>query len=242
MRDTPPSDAPILRKYRTRVFLLLLFAFLLVALLSTTLRTVNTLDRLAVVEAERDRWQRPRDVLQALGADEGKAVADLGCGSGYFALKLSERVGPGGRVLAVDVRWQPLLILRLRALLRGEHNLTLIWGQPDDPHLPTKGLDALLIANTYHELTDRRAILAHLFQALRVSGRLVVVDPAPEPAPEGQGEAHRHEDVAVAEDELRQAGFEIVSRDDRFAQGPTGPWWLIVASRPGEMRAPRAGN
>ena len=51
----------------------------------------------------RDAWQRPADVLDALGAGPGKRVADIGSGSGYFTARLAQRVGPGGKVYAVDV-------------------------------------------------------------------------------------------------------------------------------------------
>ena len=84
---------------------------------------------MGAVEAERDSWQRPADVLQALELRKGAVVADLGSGVGYFALKLAERVGRGGRVLAVDVRRFPLVFLRVRALLRGLRNLEAVRGR-----------------------------------------------------------------------------------------------------------------
>jgi len=120
---------------------------------------------------------------------------DLGCGAGYFALKLSWLVGPQGRVLAEDIRGLPLLFLRLRALLLNQHNVTIVRGEPDDPHLPAEGVDATLVANTYHELTDTGPILDHVFRALRPGGRLVVVDPSPEDASERA--AHHHETAAA---------------------------------------------
>jgi len=88
-------------------------------------------------------------------------------------------VGPQGRVLAEDIRGLPLLFLRLRALLLNQHNVTIVRGEPDDPHLPAEGVDAILVANTCHELTDTGPILDHVFRALRPGGRLVVVDPSP---------------------------------------------------------------
>ena len=206
------------------------------ALLGAAGWTSEAIRRVGIVEAERDRWQRPADVIDGLDLGEGSIVADLGSGVGYFALKLSDRVGRRGRVLAVDVRRFPLLFLRTRALLSGRRNLETIHGEPDDPHLPAGGSDAVLVANTYHELTHPEAMLRRLFEALRSGGRLVVVDPGPDTLdgePAAGPEAHHHESPASAEALLRTVGFEILRRQDAFVEGTDhGRWWLIVARRP----------
>ena len=237
-----PVPEEVIGRYRLAVGVLLVFAFLLAALLGTGYRTLNTLNRLAVVEAERDLWQRPAEVLRAMGVAEGADVAEVGSGSGYFALKMSQRVGRLGSVRAVDVRWESLLVLRLRALLRSEGNLQVIHGREDDPLLPPGSLDALLIANTYHELAFPRAILRGALRALRPQGRLVVVDPWPDARDDsagGEAHHHHHESAASAEREIRDLGYRIVLRDDRFALGPAGQaWWLIVAVRPDGPAAP----
>jgi SAM-dependent methyltransferase len=95
-------------------------------------------------------------------------------------------------------------------------------------------MDAVLVANTYHELTEPEAVLLHVWRALRPGGRLVVVDPAP-----GSGsmesadtEAHHYEPPDHAEERLRRTGFAITSRQDRFIDRPGGGWWLIVAKKP----------
>ena len=201
--------------------------------LSMIARTINTLRALDVVEAERDRWQRPEDVLQALDLHEGQVAVDLGSGSGYFALRLSAAVGREGQVLAVDIRRVPLLFLRIRAVLRGRHNVRAVLGGLDDPHLPPSAVDAVLVADTYHELTDRAAILDHAFRALRPGGRLVIVDPTPGAGAEDGPETatHHYERPATAETELRGAGFAILARDDRFIDSSRHRWWMIVARR-----------
>jgi ubiquinone/menaquinone biosynthesis C-methylase UbiE len=205
-------------------------AVLAVVASSTAYRGINTIRRLEVVEAERDQWQRADEVVRALDVGAGAVVVDLGCGAGYFALKLSRLVGPQGRVLAVDVRRLPLLFLRARALLQYRHNVTVVRGDTEDPHLPAVTVDAVLIANTYHELSDPRAILDRSFRALRGGGRLVIVDPGPEGSHES---ADHHETPEAAEARLRQSGFEIDRRNDRFIdRGSDGTWWLIVARKP----------
>ncbi len=167
----------------------------------------------------------------------GDVVVDLGCGSGYFALKLSSRVGKSGRVLAEDIRTLPLVFLWFRKLLKNDRNIELVRGDPTDPHLPIKRVNAVLIANTYHEFTDANSILNHIFPSLVSGGRLVVVDREPRPAGASSNEAARdpHEVApAQVENELRNANFEIVSRLDRFIENDPFDenWWLIAARKP----------
>ena len=88
-------------------------------------------------------------------------VVDLGCGSGYFTLKLSSPVGDSGRVIAEDIRRLPLMFLWLRTV-RDENTMSDRRRRSNDPHLPD-GVNAVLIANTYHEFTDPRPILAHVY-------------------------------------------------------------------------------
>jgi predicted methyltransferase len=229
----PTPEAGLSRRNRARIVMFLAGVVLALFSLSTVARTVNTLRQLDLVEAERDRWQRPDDVLRALDLREGNVAADLGSGARYFALKLGAAVGREGRVLAVDVRRTPLRFLKMRALRRGQRQVSAVLGATDDPRLPASAVDAVLVADTYHELTARTAVLGHVFQALRPGGRLVVVDPAPGAGAEDGLETatHRYEQPATAEKELRGAGFAIRDRDDRFTDSSRHRWWLIVARR-----------
>ena len=96
-------------------------------------------------------------------------------------------------------------------------------------------VDAVLISNTYHEFTDSRPILAHIYQSLVPGGRLVVVDRAPKQDAVRASEATEHEiSVERVEGELRQARFEILNRQDHFIEADPDheTWWLIVARKP----------
>ena len=223
-------------KHRVRVVLFLVGAILLALSLNTAYGFLNTLDRLKVVEAERDRWQRPSDVLRALDLRRGNAVVDLGSGAGYFALKLAPIVGSPGKVTAVDVRKVSLLFLRVRAFLRNEHNIEVIFGDQDDPHLPAGNADSVLICNTYHEFRNPRLMLDHTFEALHPGGRVVIVDREPQAVNGEQNERSvgDHEiSAASVETELRRRGFEILSVEEFFIDGPgDDQWWLMVARKP----------
>jgi predicted methyltransferase len=187
---------------------------------------ITTLDRLALIEMERDEWQRAPEIIRQLMLHDGSRVADVGCGAGYFALKLSAAVGPEGRVVAVDILRLPLAFLWIRAKQRSFDNLTVIHSEPDDPAIPP--VDAVLLANTYHELTNPRAVLTRLRVSLAAGGRLVIPDRGVEST-----QAEHSADPAIVEAELRRDGFEIVSQEDHFLDQPLqGPWWMIVARKP----------
>jgi predicted methyltransferase len=220
--------------YRVKLLFFALAALATLFIFNVAYSALETISRLNAVEAERDHWQRPSDIMQALDLKPGQVVVDLGCGSGYCTLKLSSLVGDSDSVIAEDIRRLPLIFLWARALSRREYNVKVVMGDPTDPHLPTQ-VDAVLILNTYHEFTDSHPILLHVYQSLAPGGRLVVVDREPKPASNAISEAAEHEISAEqVEGELRQVNFEIVSRQDHFIEHDSygENWWLIVARKP----------
>jgi predicted methyltransferase len=214
--------------YRLRIVAFVLSSVLILVGANVSFQAVNTLNQLDAIERERDQWQHPSEIIQLLDLKEGSVVADLGCGSGYFALKLSPLVGERGRVLAIDLRQLSLWFLWMRTIRRNEHNVSIIGATPDNPHLGPK-VDAVLLVNTYHELTKARAVLDRAFQSLVSGGRLVVADRSPQ-----EGGTDIHEIAAkVVQEQLIQAGFEVVSRQDNLLEQPgEGAWWIIVARKP----------
>ena len=187
----------------------------------------GTLQELNRVESERDTWQRPAGILRALDVHEGNVVADLGSGAGYFTLKLSPMVGGSGKVLAVDIRKLSLTFLWIRAALRAPHNVHIIAGDPDDPRLPAQAVDAVLIANTYHEFVHPLVMLHRVSQCLRSGGRLVIVDR------DHSGAIAHQIPIQTVEHDLRSKGFEIIRSDETFIDRPGDDrWWLLVARKP----------
>ena len=222
------SDARVLNGHHGRLVLFLLSALVVFATMYVLYSAIDTLRQLEVIESERDQWQRPAEVLQALDLRPGNVVVDLGSGAGYFALKLSPIVGKQGQVFGVDIRKLSLSFLWIRALLSHKRNIRVVLSDEDNPRLPAGTVDAVLIANTFHELRDSKRILDHVSRSLRVGGRLVVVDRGPR-----QNGSPAHEvDRPVVEAELQQAGFEIVSSQDHFIDRPgDDPWWLTAARK-----------
>lgn len=221
-----------------RIWITLVCAFVGVPGAYVTYEAASTLAVLTRVEHERDQWQRPSEVLGLLRLNEGSTAVDFGCGAGYFALKLSPIVGSTGTVLATDIRRESLAFLWIRAALGRYRNLQVIHGEPDDPRLPPVLVDAILISNTFHELTAPARMLATLSRSLKSGGRLVILDRGPRASVDGTPAtpaiASHGISPASVEHYLGSAGFTVVSRDDRFIEGPgeDDRWWVIVALRP----------
>jgi len=205
-------------------------------LLFVVQQAVATLTILTDVERERDGWQRPQEILQQLDVHPGNVVVDLGSGAGYFTLKLAPMVGRDGRVLAVDLRRQSLAFLWMRARLRSYRNIRIIQNEVDDPELPPGPVDAVLIANTYHELAEPEPILRALRASMRAGARLVVVDRAPGDSGQSREEAAGHHEISAraAASDIKRQGFEEIWREERFIdRSPDGEaWWLVVFRKP----------
>jgi predicted methyltransferase len=132
---------------------------------------------LGLLEApDRDQWQRPDQIMDALGVAEASVVADLGAGSGWFTVRLARRVGPNGLVYAQDVQPEMLAAISRRVQREGMRNVRPVLGRGSDPRLPRRALDAILMVGVVHEIEDRVALFRELRTALKPPGRLGIVD------------------------------------------------------------------
>ena len=126
----------------------------------------------------RKRWQRPRQVLEALDLQPGDRVADLGSGGGYFTLKLARAVGPDGRVYAVDTDGDMLPLVAQRARDSGLDNVVTVAARTGDPDLP-EPVDLVLVVDAFHHLPDHEAYLRTLAGHVRPAGRVAVIEALP---------------------------------------------------------------
>jgi ubiquinone/menaquinone biosynthesis C-methylase UbiE len=124
---------------------------------------------------DRDEWQQPDRVMDALGIADGSLVADLGAGGGWFTTRLAFRVGPNGVVYAEDIQREMIESIRRRVDREGLRNVRTILGSPDDPNLPA-GLQAVLIVDSYTQFQDPVSLLRNTGKALAPNGRLGIVD------------------------------------------------------------------
>jgi ubiquinone/menaquinone biosynthesis C-methylase UbiE len=159
---------------------------------------------------DRAAWQKPDQVLDALALAPGQTVCDIGAGPGYFSLRASKRVGPTGRVFAVDVDPRILDALRARIEKSGARNVTPVLALAADPLLPPRSCDLVLIVDAYHHFPDRPKYLARLAALLRPGGRLANVDWHKQSTAFGPPLEHRiaREDFLA---DAAKAGLRVVS-------------------------------
>jgi ubiquinone/menaquinone biosynthesis C-methylase UbiE len=177
-------------------------------------------------EPARAAWQKPDEVVKALGVRAGQTVCDIGAGPGYFTLRLARVVGPRGRVYAVDVDPRILAALRDRVEKANAVNVTPILGLGGDPLLPPGACDLILVVDTYHHFPDRPAYLRHLVGLLARGGRLANIDFQMRQTPVGPPLEHR----VSREEFLRDAtaaGLELVA-EPKFLENQ---YFLILSPR-----------
>lgn len=127
-------------------------------------------------EEARDRLNEAPRVMDKAGIAKGMTVADIGAGEGYYTTRLSQRVGPEGRVLAEDIVPGVRDALAERISRERIANVSVRLGVPDDPRLPPASFDRILMVHMYHEIASPYAFLWAMRPALRPGGRVVVVD------------------------------------------------------------------
>lgn len=116
------------------------------------------------------------EFLRSLGVGEGKAVADLGCGPGFFTLPLAELVGKTGKVFAVDVQQEMVDDLRARLAQQNITNVAVRRSTELDPAIPQRSVDLALLAFVLHEIDQRSSFLLAAKRLLREDGRIAVLE------------------------------------------------------------------
>lgn len=155
----------------------------------------------------RDAWQKPHEVIQALKLAPDAVVADIGAGTGYFAVRLAHMT-PQGRVYAVDTEPDMVKYLGERAQKSGVKNLVPVLGAPADPKLPGK-VDLVLMVDVYHHIDQRVAYFRNLAGSLKPGGAVAIVDFTKE-SPVGPPPGAR---IAASEvkAEMKAAGYALAT-------------------------------
>jgi predicted methyltransferase len=161
---------------------------------------------------DRDAWQKPERIMDALGIADGSTVADLGAGGGWFTIRLARRVGPNGLVYAEDIQVEMLEATRRRVAREGRRNVEPILGTPDDPRLPEGKLDAVLIVDAYHEMEYPVALLRNVRRTLKPAGRVGIVDYKKDGGGPGPPLEDRVDPEAVLRD-ATAAGLRLLRRE-----------------------------
>lgn len=176
-------------------------------------------------DPDRQRWLPADAVVHRLGLRPGMAIADVGAGTGYFALPLARSVAPDGQVFAVDV--QPEMLEHLRARLQPGLPVALVEGEATRTTLKDESVDLVLLANVWHEVEHRTEALAEFARILRPGGRVAILDWRTDvEQPPGPPLAHRISGSDVRST-LRASGWKVGAPE---AVGLFS--YLVVAARP----------
>ncbi|HET9553804.1 MAG TPA: methyltransferase domain-containing protein [Anaeromyxobacteraceae bacterium] len=162
---------------------------------------------------ERAEWQKPDEVVAALGLAEGSVAADVGAGPGYFTLRLARAVGPAGKVYGVDVEPRMTQLLEERARAAGLANVVPVLA-PEGDGLPPERCDLILLVNAFHHFHDGAGYLRRLGGALAPGGRVALVEFHEGDLPVGPPPEHRVTRATI-DAAVRAAGLRVVA-EHRF--------------------------
>lgn len=170
-------------------------------------------------DPKRDERLRPNRIMDILGIKEGSSVADIGAGSGWFTVRAARRVGNSGVIYAEDINRDYLDYIEKRAKRESFANIRTILGKEDNPLLPEKSVDAVLLLKTYHEVAQPIRLLKRTREAMRAGALLGIIDR------NGKGDDHGIDKDIVIE-EAGRAGFVLVNQCD-FVKPDNVDYFLV---------------
>jgi SAM-dependent methyltransferase len=172
---------------------------------------------------DRDKKLQIDRVMDLLGITQGKNVADIGAGSGWFTVRAARRVGPTGVVIAEDIN--PLAIEHIgkRILKENLANVRTVLGSPDDPRLPSGSADAVLMLKVYHEIAHPVPTMKVMQRALRPGAKVGIIDR------NGNGRDHGVKRATVVK-EMDEAGYKLVESYD-FTKADGEDYFLVFQTK-----------
>jgi ubiquinone/menaquinone biosynthesis C-methylase UbiE len=162
---------------------------------------------------DRALWQKPEQIMDAVGVADGSTVADIGAGAGWFTIRLAQRVGPKGLVYAQDVQRLMLDAIKRRVQREGLLNVQTRQAHGNDPNLPARSLDAILMVDAYQEVENRVVYLRNLANALKPTGRIGIVNWKPGRGGPGPEEPNERVARSVVEADAAAAGLRVLAEE-----------------------------
>lgn len=184
-------------------------------------QTMHYLGAEWLTREERDREEDCNKLMAALKLKPGLTVCDMGCGNGFYSLRVAKQIGPEGKVLAVDIQPEMLTLLRERAAKARAPNVKPILGTAIDPYLPEGSCDLILCVDVYHEFSHPEQMLAAMRKALKPEGRLVLVEFRMEDPKVPIKMEHKMSKEQILK-ELPPNGFKLVEQFDGL------PWQHVM--------------
>ncbi len=180
----------------------------------------------------RDQWQKPHEVIAALKLQPNAAVADIGSGTGYFAVRFAHML-PQGRVYGIDLEPDMVKYLAERAKKENLANLTAIAGAPDDARIPAP-VDLVILVDVYHHIDRRADYFRKLRASLKPGGRIAIIDFRMD-SPSGPPKNARIAPDRVKA-EMKSGGYAL-GEEHAFL-----PNQYFLIFKPAEQRAPQPGK
>ncbi len=174
-----------------------------------------------LIRESREREEQCATLLATLKVKGGDTVCDLGCGNGFYSLKLARRVGDQGVILAVDIQQEMLGLLRARAESENIHNIRPILASVVDPGLPSGQIDLVLLVDVYHEFSHPAAMLQAIHCSLKPTGRVALVEFRQEDPQVPIKPLHKMSKAQIMK-EFPPAGFKLVGQFDGL------PWQHVM--------------
>ena len=174
-------------------------------------------------DPKRDERLQPNRIMDILGIKEGSSAADIGAGSGWFTVRAARRVGNSGVVYAEDINSEYVKYIDDRSKRESLPNIRTILGKEDDPLLPAKAIDAVLLLKTYHEVSQPIRLLKHVRESMRAGALLGIID--------RNGKANDHGiDKDIVIEEVGRAGFVLVNQYD-FVKADNVDYFLVFRAK-----------
>jgi len=191
-------------------------------------QTMHYLGAPWLIRESRQREEDTEQLLKVLNVQPGQVICDMGCGNGFYAIKLAKLAGPEGRVLAVDIQPEMLTLLKERAKAEGVENVQPILGTLIDPQLPKGSLDLILCVDVYHEFSHPEQMLAAMRDSLKPDGRVALVEFRAEDPDVPIKPLHKMSKDQILK-EWRPNGFKLVEQYDQL------PWQHVMFFQRAEM-------
>lgn len=215
---TSPASPPPLTEYQGRVIA----------------KTMHWTAASWLVRHKREREEASTLMREKLDLKPGMTVCDMGCGNGYHTLPMAEKVGPEGKVFAVDVQPEMIDLLKQRLQNGDRANIVPIVGLFHDPKLPENSCDLILCVDVYHEFSHPAHMLAAMRKALRPGGCVVLVEFRSEDDSVPIKPEHKMSKEQIMK-EFPLNGFKLVKEFDGL------PWqhmmWFAASDPPGQSPA-----
>jgi ubiquinone/menaquinone biosynthesis C-methylase UbiE len=181
-----------------------------------------------LIRESREKEEHCRTLIKALKLKSGDTVCDMGCGNGYYTLKMAKLVGKTGRILAVDIQPEMLHLLELRSKEYGVGNVEPVQGTVADPKLPDAEVDLILLVDVYHEFSYPEQMLRAMRKALKPHGRLALVEFRLEDPSVPIKLEHKMSKEQIMK-EIPSSGFKLVEEYEKL------PWQHVMFFEPAEQ-------